>query len=325
MPVVKTPTAATSSPYDVVVDAGGDGDYTTIKAAFDGEGADNSYLIKAGSYTESDEAIVPSGAEVKFGADSGGVVTNKQITTGATLGTEGGATIAAAVVTVGAGIDLSDVEANAGDYTLFFRGVEYAVSSADDAAHTITLSTSPPNPAGGGNDMVWWAKSPARNVKMSGLVTISVIEEMYGFVDCNFSDLVMRSQVVKMLYGCRVTYPRSYTSGGDVVAAAQSRSVLVGSNSDCIWPLVSVSAGNPANASNYTGIEFCPGGDFFVDNCIMTANVRDCKNSGAGAYTGMACADAARIKDTTIMGLSMDCDTNATNLTNANTAALKVS
>jgi len=50
--------------YDVIVDAAGGGDYTSLYTAFNTEGADTSFFIKKGTYAESDIVQIESGCRV---------------------------------------------------------------------------------------------------------------------------------------------------------------------------------------------------------------------------------------------------------------------
>jgi len=52
--------------YDAVIDIGGGGDYTSIVAAFAAEGANKSYFIRRGTYSETADVVFPAGATIYF-------------------------------------------------------------------------------------------------------------------------------------------------------------------------------------------------------------------------------------------------------------------
>jgi hypothetical protein len=309
--------------YDVTVDAAGGGDYTTIKAAFDAEGADKSYLIKAGSYTESADTIIPDGVDVVLEAKDAGVVSNKQITTAATIAAESAAAISGAVVTVHSSKDLSDVESNPGDYSLFWRGVEYAVSSASDAAHTITLSTSPPHPLGGSTNAVFWAKDFARDVTMSGKFTTTVLNKFSGFVDSDFSKLLALPILIEFR-GCSSTILPSFM--GDAKNAAQGTNgngvIRLGAISKCKFPLLQVSKSAAGTGLYYSALIIGTATDEFTDLSSLHVLISDMKTDGGGWVQGIKASAAICITASTITGVVTNTDANTQNIGNANTAGL---
>lgn len=132
-----------TGPYEAVVDAGGEGDYTTPSAAFTG-GA-TSIFVKNGSYPETVDINVPEGGSMVGESPSGVVISFGGAALGINVDGNGGTPYSVGTISIvngsttvtGSGtLWLANVSAN--DFILI--GISFILIASVDSDTTITLS-----------------------------------------------------------------------------------------------------------------------------------------------------------------------------------------
>lgn len=190
--------------YDVIVATDGSGDYTSVSEALSEQGENKSYLVRAGTYNETEDALVPSGVYIFWEPENGGVVLNfggvatfKSAYGAATLHSDLTSTISGTTVTLAGSPDISAVVTTPSNYKYWNKGQSYTITAANNASKSLTLSRSVVNPDGAGSNYSNIFYKPVSNVVMAGKLRlenpVNSFFPLFGFENCDWSGLVMSS------------------------------------------------------------------------------------------------------------------------------------